>query len=81
MGEGGEGAFGKEVERWREEGWVREVRRDKIVGTGLERRKGRWWEGVGGVSEGLVGGLLGEVRRAGGERLEVLLGVTVSRVL
>lgn len=72
--DGTEGLFGKEVDRWAEKGWIREV--------GSERRKGamgdgRWWEGAQGIKY-LVGGLMAELLKLGGERLQVHYNVTVS---
>lgn len=74
-GSEGEGAFGKEVERWRNEGWVREVESSKRKGLMGE---GRWWEGVGGITKGLVAGLLAEVKAAADGRLQLHYGIEVS---
>lgn len=72
--EGSEGLFGKEVDRWAKEGWIREVdsrRRKGVMGDG------RWWEGAQGIKY-LVSGLMSELLKLGGERLQIHYNVTVS---
>lgn len=75
----GAGAFEKAVEEWREKGWVREVEARKVK-VGDRAADGlRWWEGVGGVTKGLVGGLVAEIQRVGEERVKFVFDTTVRR--
>lgn len=73
--EGGEGAFGREVEAWEQQGWVREVKREKLKGSSIG--PGRWWEGTNGLTKGLVEGLLEEVKASSNGRLNIHYEVMV----
>lgn len=71
----GEADFAKEVESWESKGWVKEVEQARRKGA---MGDGKWWEGVGGLTKGLVEGLLGEVKAAAAGRLSIHYEVTVS---
>lgn len=71
----GEAEFAKEVASWESKGWVKEVEQSRRKGPMGE---GKWWEGVGGVTKGLVDGLLAEVKAAAAGRLSIHYEVTVS---
>lgn len=76
-GNGREVAFEEEVERWRSAGFVKEVEEGRRLGL---MGKGRWWEGVQGLTNGLTNGLMKEVEEAGKGRLSIHFNIEVSSV-
>lgn len=74
----GDAAFAQEVASWAKNGWVKEVeesRRKGVMGDG------KWWEGVGGLTKGLVDGLLGEIKADAAGRLSIHYETAVSHTL
>ncbi|SGY16596.1 BQ5605_C012g06920 [Microbotryum silenes-dioicae] len=74
--------FIKEVERWESKGYVKQVVPGMLKGVGEgssgSGRGGKWWEGVGGFSRGLIAGLVQEIKEASKGRVEFKYEVTVS---
>lgn len=71
-----ESTFGKEVARWEQHGWVKEVVEERRRGVMSE---GRWYEGVGGGVTRLVDELVAEIKTLAGEdRLQIHYNVQVS---
>ncbi|SCV67688.1 BQ2448_5299 [Microbotryum intermedium] len=76
-------AFAQEVEGWESKGYVKHVASKMLKGVekssqGRPGQNGKWWEGVGGFSKGLIAGLVQEIKEASKGRVEFKYEVTAA---